>query len=70
MNNTYLYGDDRNTEFGEWFVFEVNNSLGIEHCVAIEQGKLLDANCAGLQKSVCYDGECALFLKHHFQSFE
>ncbi|XP_042363002.1 macrophage mannose receptor 1-like [Plectropomus leopardus] len=55
MDNTYLYGDDRNTELGEWLVFAVDNFQGKEHCVEIYMGTLNDQSCSFLRKSVCYD---------------
>ena len=74
MDNSYLYGDDRNTQFGNWFDFRVD--AGIEHCVVINGSVLDDAECSELKKSVCYDGECALLytifkvLNESFNSFQ
>lgn len=59
IDNTYLYGDDT-TKFGEWFVFTMDNYKGREHCVVIIGGTINDRSCGALEKSVCYDGECAL----------
>lgn len=61
MDNTFLYG---NTSLEGWFSFTVDNYGSVEHCGQLHQGSLYDSSCGEAKKSVCYDGEYALFLKY------
>ncbi|KAI9548597.1 hypothetical protein NQZ68_007464 [Dissostichus eleginoides] len=55
LDNTYLYGDDGNIAYGDWFVFQINHYLNSQVCGKVTGGNLSDLPCEHLLNSVCYD---------------
>lgn len=60
INNTFLYKDG-NIPLATWLSLNVDNYGSVEHCGQLHLGSLYDCPCGEVKRSVCYDGECALF---------
>ncbi|KAJ4928013.1 hypothetical protein JOQ06_015813 [Pogonophryne albipinna] len=55
LDNTYVYGDDGNIAYGDWFVFQINHYSSSQVCGKVTGGNLSDLPCEHQLNSVCYD---------------
>ncbi|KAL3044300.1 hypothetical protein OYC64_004030 [Pagothenia borchgrevinki] len=55
LDNTYVYGEDGNIAYGDWFVFQISLYWSSQVCGKVTGGSLSDLPCEHLLNSVCYD---------------